>query len=89
MGAREKVPSSLDLSFKPNTDSKESYIFDSTMIQGVDAERELNDTSHEYLLYTGYESEGLRYYRHKYLISKSTREAYNMYFGDLLKESFN
>ena len=48
--------------------TKESYIIDQMLIKGVKANRDENDSNHDYMYVDTNEVEGLRYYLHKYFL---------------------
>jgi hypothetical protein len=61
----------FNLNFQPTKveeASKSSYIIDQMLIKGVKANRDDNDSNHDYMYVDTNESEGLRYYLHKYFL---------------------
>jgi hypothetical protein len=46
--------------------TKSSYMIDQMLIKGVKANRDENDCNHDYMFVDTNESDGLRYYLHKY-----------------------
>lgn len=56
---------SSELTWEESSDGA-CYLFDSLFQQGVYADRSKNDANIHYLMFTGFEGEGIRYYRHKY-----------------------
>lgn len=61
----------FNLNFQPTNveeASKSSYIIDQMLVKGVKANRDDNDSNHDYMYVDTNESEGLRYYIHKYFL---------------------
>jgi hypothetical protein len=61
----------FNLNFQPTNveeASKSSYIIDQMLVKGVKANRDDNDSNHDYMYVDTNESEGLRYYLHKYFL---------------------
>ena len=61
----------FNLKYQPSSveeASKSSYIIDQMLIKGVKADRDENDSNHDYMYVDTNESEGLRYYLHKYFL---------------------
>jgi len=61
----------FNLNFQPTNveeASKSSYIIDQMLVKGVKANRDDNDSNHDYMYVDTNEAEGLRYYLHKYFL---------------------
>jgi hypothetical protein len=62
--------------------TKTSYIIDQMLIKGVKANRDDNDCNHDYMYVDTNESEGLRYYLHKYFLG------FHPYYIEIKNEEF-
>ena len=75
----------FNLNFQPTKveeASKSSYIIDQMLIKGVKANRDDNDSNHDYMYVDTNESEGLRYYLHKYFLG------FHPYYIEIKNEEF-
>jgi hypothetical protein len=75
----------FNLNFQPTKveeASKSSYIIDQMLIKGVKASRDDNDSNHDYMYVDTNESEGLRYYLHKYFLG------FHPYYIEIKNEEF-
>ena len=75
----------FNLNFQPTNveeASKSSYIIDQMLIKGVKANRDDNDSNHDYMYVDTNESEGLRYYLHKYFLG------FHPYYIEIKNEEF-
>ena len=75
----------FNLNFQPTKveeASKSSYIIDQMLIKGVKANRDDNDSNHDHMYVDTNESEGLRYYLHKYFLG------FHPYYIEIKNEEF-
>jgi hypothetical protein len=75
----------FNLNFQPTKveeASKSSYIIDQMLIKGVKSNRDDNDSNHDYMYVDTNESEGLRYYLHKYFLG------FHPYYIEIKNEEF-
>ena len=75
----------FNLNFQPTKveeASKSSYIIDQMLIKGVKANRDDNYSNHDYMYVDTNESEGLRYYLHKYFLG------FHPYYIEIKNEEF-
>jgi hypothetical protein len=59
----------FDMRFEPSgAQENKNYLVDSMLIKGVRANREENDSNHDYMYVDSHENLGLRFYLHKYFL---------------------